>query len=106
MIYITYCNSPLSGNQVVKNVWSVNTSDVCEKYIEFMHKKAKEIGVVINPRWLNMMNWQDHNNHLSIGEYTNKEQQWGKILRQWNIDKFISEVLKGKKERFINATQF
>jgi hypothetical protein len=48
------------------------------------------------------MNWKDHNNHLSIEEYMEKEQQWAKIRRQWNVDKFISEVLRGWKERFRN----
>ena len=52
------------------------------------------------------MNWQDHNNHLSIGEYGNKEKQWNKIRRQWNIDKFISEILKGKKEHYRSVVRF
>ena len=71
-----------------------------------MHEKAKEINVVINPHLLNIMNWQDHNNHLSIGEYSNKEKQWNKIKRQWNIDKFISEILKGAKEHYRSVVRF
>ena len=69
-------------------------------------EKAKEINVVINPHWLNIMNWQDHNNHLSIGEYGNKEKQWNKIKRQWNIDKFIADILKGHKEYYRNVVRF
>lgn len=67
-----------------------------------MKKKAAELNIVINPHWLNIMNRQDHNKHLSIGEYRDKKRQWAKIRRQWNVDKFISEVLMGRKERFRN----
>ena len=106
MIYITYRHSNFDNSLSVNNVWSVKQDNVEEKYIEFMHKKAKEINVVINPNWLNIMSWQNHNNHLSIGEYGNKEKQWNKIRRQWNIDKFISEILKGKKEHYRSVFRF
>lgn len=102
MIYVTYRNSYLDGRKVVKNLWNVDCEDVEQRYIEFMKEKAREINIVINPHWLNIMNWKDHNNHLSIEEYREKEQQWAKIRRQWNVDKFISEVLRGWKERFMN----
>lgn len=102
MIYITYKNSYFDNSRTVKNVWDVGCDNVEELYIEFMKKKAAELDIVINPRWLNIMNWQDHNRHLSIGEYRNKKKQWAKIMRQWNVDKFISEVLRGRKERFRN----
>ena len=106
MIYITYRNSNFDNSLSVNNVWSVKQDNVEEKYIEFMHEKAKEINVVINSHWLNIMNWKDHNNHLSIVEYRNKEKQWNKIRRQWNIDKFISEILKGKKEHYRSVVRF
>ena len=102
MIYITYENSYFDNRRTVKNVWDVGCYNVEELYIEFMKEKAHEINIVINPHWLNIMNWKDHNNHLSIEEYREKEQQWAKIRRQWNVDKFISEVLRGRKERFMN----
>lgn len=100
MIYITYKNSEIF------NVWDVPCNNMEEKYIEFMLKKAKEINIIINPYWLNIMNWQDHNNHLSIGEYENKQKQWSKIKRQWNIDKFISEIIKGQKQCYRSIIQF
>ena len=106
MIYITYRNSNFDNSLSVNNVWEVNCNNVQEKYIEFMHEKAKEINVVINPHWLNIMNWQNYNNHLSIGEYSNKEKQWNKIKRQWNVDKFISEILKGRKQHYENIVRF
>lgn len=106
MIYITHRNSNFSEGLAINNVWNVNYQNVEERYIDFMRVKAKEIDVVINPHWLNLMNWQDHNNHLSIGEYGNKEKQWNKIKRQWNIDKFISEILKGTKENYREVVRF
>jgi hypothetical protein len=106
MIYITKRNSNFSDSLEIKNVWFVKDNNVEEKYIDFMLQKAKEINVVINPHWLNIMNWQDHNNHLSIGEYGNKEKQWQKIKRQWNVDKFISEKLKGVKENYKEVVRF
>lgn len=106
MIYITYRNSNFDNSLSVNNVWNVKYQNVQERYIEFMHEKAKEINVTINPHWLNIMNWQDHNNHLSIGEYGNKEKQWNKIKRQWNIDKFISEIMKGTKEHYVSIVRF
>ena len=106
MIYISYRNSKFDNSLTINNVWEVNCNNVQEKYIEFMHEKAKEINVVINPHWLDIMNWQDHNNHLSIGEYGNKEKQWNKIKRQWNVDRFISEILKGRKLQYESIVRF
>ena len=106
MIYITYTTSNWDNKKEIKNVWRVYSENVEEKYIDFMKSKAKEIDVVINPHWLNIMNWQDHNNHLTIGEYGNKEKQWMKIKRQWNIDKFISEILKGNKLNYRSVIRF
>ena len=102
MMYVTYRNSCFGGRKVVNNIWNVDYEDVEQRYIEFMRERAHEINIVINPHWLNIMNWKDHNDHLSIEEYREKEQQWAKIRRQWNVDKFISEVLMGRKERFRN----
>ena len=106
MIYITYHKSNFSECQTIKNVWDVHYNDVEEQYISFIKEKAQEINITINPHWLNIMNWQDYNNHISIGEYHNKEKQWNKILRQWNIDKFISEKLRGRKLNFRNVIRF
>jgi hypothetical protein len=106
MIYITHRDSFFEDGLAIKNVWNVKSKNVEEDYISFMHEKAKEINVIINPHWLTIMNWQNHHNHLSIGEYGNKVKQWKKIKRQWNIDKYISEVLKGTKEHYREVVRF
>ena len=87
MIYVTYRNSYLGGRKVVKNIWNVDCEDVEQRYIEFMKEKAREINIVINPHWLNIMNWKDHNNHLSIEEYREKRATMGqnKDSGMWTI---------------------
>jgi len=92
--------------QSINNIWDVKHNNVPQLYIDFIHEKAKKIGIVINPHCLNIMNWENHNKHFSIDEYQNKEKQWRKIIRQWNIDKFISEVLKGSKQNFQSLHRF
>lgn len=52
------------------------------------------------------MDWQNHNSHLSAGEYSNKKQQWGKMMKQWGIDRFILEILGGQKEYYRDITSF
>lgn len=90
----------------VKNVWNVNSENVLESYLKFMQEKAKELNIVINPSWLNVMNYKDHNTHLSFLEYTKKEKKWCKIKRMWNVDKYIHEVLKGYKEKYKTISNF
>lgn len=106
MLYVTYRRAGFSYSCVIKNIWKVNINNVDEKYIQFMLEKAKEINVIINPHWLNIMNHKDHNSHLTEGEFKNKSQQWSKIRRQWNVDKFISEILKGIKEHYTESNRF
>lgn len=98
MIYITYELTQYSEWEI-KNVWSVKHDDVRERYNAFMQEKAKEMGIVINPHHLNMMNI-DHNKHLDIIEYDKTEKKWDKLRRKWNIDKFIADVLGGHKEAY------
>lgn len=103
MLYITYNKSdqPYDDWETIKNIWEIKVDiDPVEEHKKFIHEKAKELGIVINPHWLNLMNREDHNKHLSIQEHQDVEKQWNKILRQWNIDKFISDKLKGKKQKF------
>jgi hypothetical protein len=107
MIYITYRESKFSTDQLlIKNVWQIKYDNVEEKYIDFMLQKAKEINIIVNNNWLNIMDWENNNNHLSIEVYRNKVKQWRKIERQWNIDKFISEKLKGVKENYKEVVRF
>lgn len=106
MLYITYKKSVFDEDLSINNVWNVKSDDVEQKYIDFMQEKAKELNIVINPHWLNVMAHENHNPHLSMVEYKNKEKQWEKIKKQWNIDKFISEILKGTKQNYKHILRF
>lgn len=105
MIYLNYSYDRDFGYSV-KNVWNVDVENVEERYIEFMHEHAKSVDIVINPHWLNMMDWKNHHPQLSFEEYKQKKKQWNKILNLWSIDNFISDVLKGKKEDYVSINKF
>lgn len=97
MIYITNRYDSLCETSYINNVWDCKQNNVEELYKEFMYKKADAIGIIVNPHWLNMMNHKDHHPQLSTEVYKMREKEWKRILRQWNIDKFIGDVLRGKK---------
>lgn len=101
MILITYNNDGFGSTSTIKNVWDVKADDPERLYKEFMiNKSEKEFGIYINPHWLNIMNHENHHPELTELEYIEKSKLWKKHLRQWNIDKFISEILKGNKLNF------
>ena len=106
MIYITYRRSIFDNGSEINAVWDVKYEDVPKLYIDFMQKKAEKKNIVINPHWLNIMNHKDHNSFLTETEYKDKSKEWKKELKQMNINKFISEILKGKKLKFENIHQF
>ena len=106
MIYITFRRSIIDDSQTINNVWDVNYVNVEELYKEFMIDKSESMNIIINPHWLNIMNYDDHNSHISIDAYKTKSKTWSKILRQWNIDKFISEILKGRKQSYTEIHRF
>ena len=102
MIYITYKTSPFTGELTPNNVYNVDCKDVKQKYIDFMHQKANEINIVINPHWLNIMAREGHHDNLTLNEYFFKKKQWRKIQKEWNIDNFICKKSNGKKELYYN----
>lgn len=97
MIYIKTHYDSLCEDTSVVGVYQVGCKDVEEKYKSFMLEKAKDLNLVVNPHWLNAMDYTNNNPHLSKEEYEAKCKQWKKILRQWNVSKYICEVLKGVK---------
>ncbi len=104
MIYITYKYNEFSEHEIVNNLWEIDIiGDVESLYKEYMISKAKdEFDIIINHHWLNIMNYKDHNSHLSKSEYNKKEKLWNKCLLKHTVDFYISEILKGKKLEYIN----
>lgn len=102
MIYITneYCE--LSDSTHILNVWKLEQDNVEELYKEFMLEKASTLGVIINPHWFMIMNYFDHHNHLKREEYIKLSKEWNEFKDVYTIDKFISDVLNGKKLEFTN----
>ena len=82
------------------SVWEVDNLDVDNEYKRFMQKKANPMGITINPHWLDIMNHKDHHSDLSEKEYKMKSKAWDKVRREWPIERFLEEVLGGKKMEF------
>jgi len=100
MIYITKRYDSLCETSYINNVWEVKCDNVEELYKDFLAEKAKELDIVINEHWNNIMNRENHHPHLTEEEYKLKVKAWSKVLRQWNIDKFIGDILRGKKLKY------
>ena len=106
MIYITYRNSTFDDGSIVNNIWELSSDDVEESYKLFMAQKAEESGIVHNPHWLNIMNRENYHPDLTQEEYKQKEKAWNKVLKQWRIDRYIEEVLKGRKLEYKQIHRF
>jgi len=51
------------------------------------------VDIVINNYWLNIMNYEDHNTHLSKSQYNKKSKEWTKFLKQNTLKKFVKSEL-------------
>ena len=97
MIYIRTKYDELCEDTNVIAVYDVGFNDAEDRYKKFMIEKSIEVGININPHWLNAMDYENNNYNMTKSEYESKEKQWNKILRTWNIGRFICDVLKGYK---------
>lgn len=97
MIYIRTKYDQLCEDTSIIGVYQVYSDNVEKEYLKFMLQKANELNLVVNTRWLMVMNYELHNSHLTKTEYNRKSKEWVKIRRQWNIAKFICECLNGYK---------
>lgn len=102
MIYVTYRYDELLESSSIKNIWNVKYSDVKKRYTDFLLLEAEKRNIIINNHWYNIMTKDMFHDHLSEDEYILKEKEWNKFLRQWDIDKFIAEKLKGQKLKYTN----
>ncbi len=68
--------------------------DIKNIYNEFVYAKAKEMDIVINRHWLNIMNHEDHNTHLTKSEYKKKRKEWEKFLKQNTFLNFAKSELR------------
>lgn len=97
MIYIRTKYDELCEDVNIVAVYDVGFNDVEDRYKKFMIEKSIKVGININPHWLNAMDYTNNNFQMSISDCESKEKQWNKILRTWNIERFICDILKGCK---------
>ena len=105
MIYITYKHCSFSNGTHVNNVWESQYSDLEIAYKTFLKEMAHELNIVINPHWRNIMNYEDHNKHLTKEEYKLKSKEWKRILKLCTFDAFIEAHGKGKKLKYIDIVR-
>lgn len=101
MIYLVekYCD--MAEHFIVDSVWEIGCENVEQSYLSFMIDKAeKHFDIVVNPHYLNIMNRKDHHPNLSAQEYKSREKAWRKYLVNWNMERYIEEVLEGVKLKF------
>lgn len=105
MLFLTSRYNDCTESMCVHQIWEIkgfkDKETVETLYKDWIQKKAEKLNIVINPHWLNIMNYVNHNYHLSEKEYKQKEKEWKKILRQSSIDRFIYEELKGVKKNYV-----
>ena len=97
MIYVRTKYDWMCEDTYVVGVYQVGCKDADEKYKAFMLQKASVLNLKINPHYLNAMDYENNNAHLTAQEYHSKSNQWEKTLRTWNIGKFICDELRGVK---------
>ena len=65
---------------------------------EFLLDNAKNRNIIINPHWYNIMNYENHNFHLTKKEYKQEVKNWGKFIREWSFNNFIEVKKYGEKQ--------
>jgi len=98
MIYIT--NKYSDDYNHIQNVWQVDVDNAEELYLKFMIDKSIEMNIIVNPHWLNIMDYTKCNSHLTKNDYNILSKKWKKFLHSWNLDRYIFEKLHGTKLDF------
>ena len=105
MIYILeepYDETDYYSRYVPSQVFEVEDGiDVEQQYKDYIQTLAKEgYNLVVNPHWLNVMDYELHNSHLTKSDYNRNKKAWNKLLKVYNISNFILEELGGKELEF------
>jgi len=99
MIYVTYKYCPLSEANTIKDIWEVDCEDLEQKFRSYILGKARELNLEINPHWLNVLDFELHNNHLTQEEFKAKCKVW---KNRPTLKHFIKNELEGKKVKYLN----
>lgn len=104
MIYVREKYDSYMDYRYIENVYEIDNDDIEEEYKQHIQSLADNIGVIINPHWLNLMNWTNHHPHLTKTEYNRLHKQWNKILKNNPLSKYILD--NGGKILTYKQTQF
>ena len=102
MIYLVREHNDFMEHKVVTSVWDVDHQDAERAYKEYMLGEAEEINLVINPHWLNVMDYINNNSHLDFDDYLAKKSFFQKFRERNPIDKFL-ENIGGRRLKYIEV---
>lgn len=103
MIYITYKINKYDTDVEIRNLWEITGEGIEPRklYNEFMVKQAtQQYNLTINPHWLNVMDHQKLNSHLSTEGFKTNSKAWCKFKKSFPVDEYIRTVLNGKQLEF------
>lgn len=95
MIFLLHSYCEFTEHYSDHSVWDVDVDDVKELYLDFMLSEALSFNLVVNSHYLNVMDFEKLNSHLTLEEFNKKSKEWRKYLRKYNIQWFIKEKLVG-----------
>ena len=75
----------------ITNVFDINLSseELESKYKDFLLEKAKKLELIVNPYWLNVMDYDLYHQDMDYDKYIKNNKSWEKYLRKWTISYFI-----------------
>jgi hypothetical protein len=101
MIHIISTSLGFAEGSYISQVFDIEGVDDAKKeYLDFLLGEAETRGIVINPHWRNIMNYEDHHPSFSAEKYKKEAKSWKKFLKEHNIVWFIKEKLGGKEVKF------
>lgn len=101
MITITYQPSEVYEPSRINNIWKTEMDNPEELYKKHMIYYARNsLNLIINPHWLNAMDFKNNNSHLEEKEYKSSVKSYNKYKSIMTFDKYIKAVLCGEKLEF------
>jgi hypothetical protein len=75
--------------------------DLENLYKDFIYAKAKEMDIVINSFWFNIMDYNMHKTYLTVSQYNKKKSKWANILKKNTLLSFAKSELGLNTKEFI-----
>ena len=97
MIYVVEKEDTKTQDFNVISIWYSKHDDLKDRYKQFMLNMAKDINVIINPYYYNMMDCKIYHPHLSEEEYLIKQEEWNSLIETWTFSHFICKFKLAEK---------